>query len=112
MTYREKLYENAGIEPIVRDEISVGKWCYVELKKVEIFPPFTAEKELKLIKWFMHKHFSYPRFYAPWVVDNIASHINFLWEVFTKEEQAEIKEILECISADPKENKKYRGKLW
>ena len=87
-----KLYENAGIEPKKCSECDnnmdcgFGKDCY---------PPFTAEKELKLIKWFMHSgHFCPIRFYIPWLVDDIASHINFLWEKLTEEEKKQIKEIL------------------
>ena len=57
---------------------------------------FTAEKELALIRWFIHsRHFSPERYCAPWMLDDIARHINFFWEILTSEEKQQIKEILE-----------------
>lgn len=61
----EKMYENAGIELIrecfngdcaVKDEIGYDKnicdnrCVYIDEK----YPPFTAEKQLELIKWISH----------------------------------------------------------
>ena len=103
----EKLYESAGVKPF--------RYCYNCVdnngNKIENSADcpsrhscpntcdtpeyeFTAEKELKLIKWFMNNHFSSPRFCAWAVVNNIASYVVFLWNKYTDEEKAEIREIL------------------
>lgn len=99
-----KLYENAGIEPDINyvcdkdpcEKHSVNcQECSHIYDTREDYPDFTAEKQLELIKWFMHsEHFSPVRFNAQWVVDDIASYINFLWQVLTPEEKQQIKEIL------------------
>ena len=84
----EKMMQNANIEK---------HWNSTPYGGVEeYYPPFTAEKELKLIKWFMHSgHFCPIRFYVPWLVDDIASYINFLWQSLTEEEKQQVKGILE-----------------
>ena len=46
----EKLYKNVGIEPIVRDN-AIGRGYYIEHQRVEEYPPFTADKQIELIKW-------------------------------------------------------------
>lgn len=70
----------------------------VEVAKKECrkgHPPFTAEKELKLIKWFVRsKHFSHETDYIPWILDDIASYIVYLWDIFSDIERQQIKEIL------------------
>ena len=119
-----KLYENAGLsnmwvhryndgyyeheryynsyKEMINNMMKANDWTLTEAQEVakreckKEHPPFTAEKELKLIKWFMHSgHFSPIRFYTTWVVDDIASHINFLWEKLTEEEKQQVKGILE-----------------
>lgn len=83
----EKLYKNAGIKKIELD--------YPD-NFDPFYPEFTPEKELKLIKWFIHsRHFCPISFYVPWLVDNIAENINFLWDFLTDKEKKQIKEILE-----------------
>lgn len=88
MSEIEKMYKNAGVKK---------RWSSTPYGGVEeYYPPFTAEKQLKLIKWFMHsRHFSPVRFNARWVVDDIANHINFLWGVMAGKEKQEVKGILE-----------------
>ena len=57
-----KLYENAGIKPVVRDN-AIGRGYYIEHQRAEEYPPFTAEKQLELIDWFIknedHIRFNY-----------------------------------------------------
>ena len=88
MSEIEKMYINAGVKK---------KWNSTPYGGVEeYYPPFTAEKQIELIKWFMHsRHFSSVRFNAQWVVDDIASHINFLWQNLTEDEKQQVKGILE-----------------
>ena len=115
MSEVEKMYENAGVErelayfechrgrssiccPIEeyeKDDGCMGCINSSAMKEVYEYPPFTEEKQLELIKWFMHsEHFSPVRFNVRWVVDDIASYINFLWQVLTEEEKQQVKEIL------------------
>ena len=51
----EKLYKNVGIEPIVRDN-AIGRGYYIEHQRVEEYPPFTAEKQIELIKFLLDKY--------------------------------------------------------
>ena len=107
MSEIEKMYENAGIDKIGNKKCTLAEfsdcqnYCFIsENNKCDKFsfdyPPFTAEKELGLIKWFMNsEHFSPVRFNARWVVDDIASYINFLWQILTEEEKQQVKGILE-----------------
>lgn len=96
----EKMMQNAGVKKINthQSEIDNGDPRFTGISHSDSYikyPPFTAEKQLELIKWFMHsEHFSPVRFNAQWVVDDIASYINFLWQVLTPEEKQQIKEIL------------------
>lgn len=58
--------------------------------------PFTAEKELKLVKWFARSgHFSHQTDYLPWILDDIAGYIVFLWNRYTDTDKAEIRKILQ-----------------
>lgn len=97
----EKMYENAGVLKECLSPCYINKtWRKTHdcpnCDNRENYPPFTAEKQLKLIKWFMHsRHFSPVRFNARWVVDDIASHINFLWQNLTEKEKQQVKGILE-----------------
>ena len=100
----EKMYGNANIkakEYCDRDSDACMSCCPEWENRQDcwkyksVIPPFTAEKQLELIKWFIHsRHFSPVRFNARWVVDDIASHINFLWQSLTEEEKQQVKEIL------------------
>ena len=109
-----KLYENAGIEPKKCSECDnnmdcgFGKDCY---------PPFTAEKQLELVKLCFEKYrllgktrvtgercviynLRFPDDYpdytdcATWE-EVIAGLINKLWQSLTEDEHRQIKEILE-----------------
>ena len=89
----------SGFEYLMQKECPYNQECTDECEyaydKV-VYPPFTAEKQLELIKWFIHsRHFSSTRFNARWVVDNIASYTNYIWKDLTEKERKQIKEILE-----------------
>lgn len=109
MSEIEKMYENAGIEvPIVRLKIFKD-----DNGKIYTQPPFTAEKQIELIKWAARREpkveIGYSSVCGYWVenptdtryyfgdqFDNtLASLINNLWQDLTEEERKQIKEILE-----------------
>jgi len=110
MSEIEKMYNNAGVEPI---------YPYTKC-----YPEFTAEKQLELIKWlnlndkidcFLSRHnelrnewvlsahcvtefanekpFIYPGFNKEFS-QALAMLINYLWQDLTEEEKQQIKEIL------------------
>ena len=101
MSEIEKMMQNAGVKKINthQSEIDNGDPRFTGISHSDSYikyPPFTAEKQIELIRWFMHsRHFSPVRFNARWVVDDIASYINFLWQVLTEEEKQQVKGILE-----------------
>ena len=96
MTEIEKMYKNAGVEPI---------YPYTKC-----YPEFTAEKQLELIKWLMkydeiHGDYgddeygfstlNYSGKYKKDFEESLASVINNeLWQSLTEEERKQIKEIL------------------
>ena len=108
----EKMYENAGIEPInfaKQGAINFTNTIEINGKR---YPDFTAEKQLELIKiltkknaigkslplsdlymfYFECRH--YPRIYMTFE-EAIAECINYLWQDLTDTERKQIKEILE-----------------
>lgn len=102
-----KLYENAGVKvPIVKLKIFKD-----DNGKIYTRPPFTAEKQLELIKWLikydeLHADFNdneygfsslnYSGNYKKDFAEALASVINFeLWQTLTEEERKQIKEVLE-----------------
>ena len=133
MSEIEKMYENAGVEK------EVIKGCYeyysenggIDIytvndcknkdcntckadKSIKEYPPFTAEKQIELIKWLMNKSFSYSTvedkdgikywFEIDYETsshgfknfeETIADTINEMWQDLTDAEKAQIKEILE-----------------
>lgn len=115
MSEIEKMYENVGIEPKKCSECDnnmdcgFGKDCY---------PPFTAEKQLKLIKFITTLgmceienwndkgfHFAikreriYPTMFLSLsninLQETLADVINNLWQDLTEEEKQQVKGILE-----------------
>lgn len=111
MSEIEKLYENAGFKTEIVPCYSLN--CeYFEVDKG--YPPFTAEKQLELIKWLIEEvdyltlwHFignkEYPYDFdlghrnatAQSFEECLAKLINVYWQDLTPEEQQQIKEILE-----------------
>ena len=112
----EKMYKNAEIELIVRDN-AIGRGYYIEHQRVEEYPPFTAEKQLELIKFLMEQEdFSWTivrrgknteyTFYVGYeyssggfkeFTEALAGLINNLWQDLTEKERKQVKEILEWI---------------
>lgn len=114
-----KLYENAEIKPVIRDT-AIGKGYYIEHQRIEEYPPFTAEKQLELIKWLgeldylglmrttmetkdwifnseynmsgdIYKNSSRAKTFE----ETLAKLINTLWQDLTEEDKINIKNILE-----------------
>lgn len=109
-----KLYENAEVE---KDCKLYGNYSMCPYKIREctdceyfIYPPFTAEKQIELIKWLARKgliqinysshqcyQFNSFRFggdYKVHIEEALASLINNLWQDLTEQEKEQIKEIL------------------
>ena len=107
MSEIEKMYARAMIKPL---SITV---CGVD-EQIINYPPFTAEKQLSLIKWLMHKA-SFHAYYSKLETDSNDYVINYctvqyhhnklesalsaliidIWQDLTEEEKQQIKEILE-----------------
>lgn len=100
MSEVEKMYKNAEVE-------SVGFNPY---KLEDEYPPFTAEKQLEMVKFMLHKGIYYDTdgdtywFHYTDEIENatyrpfeeaIAEFINGLWQYLTEEEKQQIKEVLE-----------------
>lgn len=72
--------------------------CDVDYKpEGYIYPPFTAEKQIKLIKWMIktkHRYFMQD-IIADDFSETLAGVFNFYWQYLTDEEKQQIKEILE-----------------
>lgn len=111
-----KLYENAGIKKVRRTNITGGDYSVVV--GFEDYPPFTAEKQIELIKFITSLgvceienwndkgfHFAikreriYPTMFLSLsninLQETLADVINNLWQDLTEEEKQQIKEILE-----------------
>ena len=122
-----KLYENAGIKPIAEyckhqcnnefdDDACIG--C-VHIEKVE-YPPFTAKKQIELIKWLIRHRFNFmvyelaekdftfevinkrlkPTSQFVSLSENnfeegLAKVLNCFWQDLTAEEKQQVKGILE-----------------
>ena len=139
MTEVEKLYELAGVEPnydyftFFDDKVhKIGRtmhlckeelkhWLenyqkdYVAIKVIrvdKIYPPFTAEKQLELIKWlakfddfYVLKDFEFDKYrslcglvaseYIDTFEEMLANLILNIWDELTKAQKKQIKEILE-----------------
>ena len=108
----EKMYRNAGVEPInfaKQGAIDFTNTIEIDGKR---YPAFTAEKQIELIKWLSKKQYVYiimsadKEYYL--CTDNsfisgynkqfdeaLAMFINAYWQDLTEEERKQIKEILE-----------------
>ena len=107
MSEIEKMYKNCGIE------IPIAILKNFKDDNGEIFtrPPFTAEKQLEIIKWLTNKfsffaiEFNFNEwsssnglisgFYKKSLEESIADYINSLWQYLADTEKSEIKRILE-----------------
>ena len=102
MSEIEKMYRNARVKK---------KWNSTPYGGVEeYYPPFTAEKQIELIKWLagFYVHINnkgevinistgdgYISYYAGNLADAIALYINSKWDNLTEEEKQQVKGILE-----------------
>lgn len=105
----EKLYKNAGIPKFgkrqCRDSeyLECQNYCFCNVdnkcdKFIIDYPPFTAEKQLELVKWLLNTINLLclsPLKNSEDFENDLAGLINCLWQDLTSEEQIEIKEILE-----------------
>lgn len=86
----EKMYRNCNIKKYrLLDRDNKLKWVY---------PPFTAEKQLELIKWLIVHSFHIcleDELIVSAFEDSLANLINNLWQYLTEEERKQIKNILE-----------------
>lgn len=92
----DKMYENAGIEPEYVEGENLMEYSYGTLK----YPPFTAEKQIELIKFLVENSWCN---YLDWLVrccesfeESLATLINNLWQDLTEEEKEQIKEVLDA----------------
>ena len=118
----EKMYENAGIEKFEpKEKFSLDdceEYCLDNNCKEcswRKYPPFTAEKQLELIKWLSTKELKIRTNKQPYAVyigvlgddntcfygcealsfkETLSELINKLWQDLTEEERKQIKEIL------------------
>lgn len=125
----EKMYENAGIERTSAETHCLRCWhgtCVLSEKECKTknkqkcknfkgriidgkYPPFTAEKQIALIKWLSSKYGIYivDKYSVGFVTcvrefctqenfeDVLAESINHLWKDLSEEEKEQIKKILE-----------------
>ena len=127
----EKMYENAGVEkqiisycdwdsdcPYNEDVCKTDECPYWKTENSKYYPPFTAEKQLELIKWLIDKgqfriercltkyYFEFrdydlhTRKYLTQMTfstleEGIAFVINNIWQDLTEEERKQVKGILE-----------------
>lgn len=115
MTEIEKMFENAGIKCLHPSGFCkhIGATCKV--CKRHKYPPFTAEKQLELIKWLIQKNFYDERiiksnfektyFYCTYddyceseyfekFEEALASVFNYFWQDLADQEKEEIRGIL------------------
>lgn len=85
----EKLYKNAGVKPLPQTKIT---WDCTPEKE---YPPFTEEKQLKLIKFWLINYGGFGRLGSKLDFgEAVACCFNNNWTEITKEEKEEIREIL------------------
>lgn len=103
-----KLYENAGIRYFDINACKIDETGKNGKCNIYKYPPFTAEKQLSLIKWLLENGLFWDicsikdvctntesEGYNDTLFDKIlAGLINSLWQDLTESEKAEIKEIL------------------
>ena len=115
MSEIEKMYENAGIEKECNCT-NYDSRCFQDCTKCENYPPFTAEKQIELIKLLSTKELKIRTNKQPYAVyigvlgddntcfygceglyfeETLSELINKLWQDLTEEERNQIREILE-----------------
>lgn len=130
MSEVEKMYENANIKPekigycdwdcdcpypdIIENDNCGDECPYWKYEDEATYPPFTAEKQIELIKWLCQKtyrnyiHIRYERDINNWKIECnmvgirefgsfdecFAGLINNLWQDLTEQEKTQIRSIL------------------
>lgn len=115
MSEIEKLYENTGIKKKAecsgcKGHIGLGQCNSKNGCINKLYPEFTAEKQLSLIKWLAKtRQVHITCLLDNWIIEGfvrygkkyesfelaLAGLINTLWQILTEAEKAEIKGILE-----------------
>jgi hypothetical protein len=114
----EKMYENAGIEKSCNSDLEFCPVEFCDECNLNIYPEFTAEKQLELIKWLAYKmHITIGKG-LPWgqydddwwtitskkgyagtnahkFEEALANFLNCFWQDLTEEEQKQVRGILE-----------------
>ena len=118
MSEIEKMYNSVGIK-VIRDN-AIGRGYYIEHQRIEEHPPFTAKKQIELIKWLVRRRFNFMVFELrdndfTFEVTNkrlnqtsqfvslsennfeegLAKVLNCFWQDLTEEEKQQVKGILE-----------------
>lgn len=104
MTEVEKMYKSAGVDYeerynncILNKEGECKLKCNCDICKYSeekyIYPPFTAEKQLELIKWIACNKINECKNID--FGEALAELINSFWQSLTEEDKQQIKEILE-----------------
>lgn len=109
MSEIEKMYENAGIEKNCNSSSEFCPVAFCDECDFNIYPPFTAEKQLEITKFLLKKAVYYDvkddkywfyleecesAGYKPFD-EAIAHFINKLWKDLSPEEKQQVKGILE-----------------
>ena len=111
MSEISKLYENAGIKCLHPSGFCKHIGAICEVCERHKYPPFTAEKQIELIKWLSSKYGIYIVNLDKYSIgfgtcvgefctkenfeDVLAESINHLWQDLTEEEKQQVKGILE-----------------
>lgn len=111
MSEIEKMYENAGVKPTVRDN-AIGRGYYIEHQTIEEYPTFTTEKQIEILKLLTNRCDLMISHFTEWefihfdgqertkvtgkdFTETFAKLINAYWQNFTSEEKQQVKGILE-----------------
>lgn len=112
MSEVEKMYENCNIKPKQEGYCDWDSDCpypdiinsgcgdecpYWKYEDEATYPPFTADKQLGLIKWMIktnHRYFIQDVFECEFE-ESLAKVLNLYWQDLTESEQEQIKRILE-----------------
>jgi hypothetical protein len=102
MSEIEKLYENAGVLKECLSPCYINKtWRKAHncpnCDNRESYPPFTAEKQLELIKWCLdnYRGYVFDSIETEWFEEQLCAFINNIWQDLTAEEKQQVKGILE-----------------
>ena len=104
MTEIEKLYSLVEVEAKIKCKSSQctvtnprPDWCNKCESLSKTYPPFTAEKQIELIKWCLdnYRGYIFDDIETEFFKEQLCAFINDVWQDLTEAEQNEIKRILE-----------------